>query len=1005
MRNFVRDKSCRLLFTSYRQRLVSVAVAAVAVTAILTVFLMHSRVTEAKRAERGSTPLQFTANGHVVKFEQNFVHIASRDHGLKVEFVGNERARITSQPSSQNQGDKGLSLGTVTYTNLWKGISLSYEATRTGVVKSTYYVGPQASVDSIKLRYNVAAEVDTNGNLVFHFPTGVMRESAPVAWQIKNDKRVPVSVNFRRLAEREVGLAVGAYDPSLPLVIDPTLQWNTFLGSDNNDFGLGIATDASGNVFVVGVSNASWGTPIRSFGVGPDAFLAKLDSNGTLLWNAFLGGSSGDEGDGVGVDASGNVYVTGFSAASWGSPINSFTGSEDAFVAKLDTNGALLWNTFLGSTGADRGNAIAVDGGNVYVGGWSDTTWGTPVNAFAGGRDAFAIKLTLNGGFVWSTFMGGPINDFGNAIAVDSDGNVLVGGESQATWGTPVQAYTARADGFAAKLNSSGQRQWNTFYGTSENDEVVYGIAVDLDGNAYITGLQNFVAKLNSSGVAQWNMPAGGLTGFAIAVDNTNNVFVAGHTATDAVTTKYNSQGVFQWQSFDGGSGMDVARGIAVRGNGNVYVAGSSNFSWGAPIRPFTTGAQTNDGFVYKLLDLPPPTLQFNSPTFSASEGPPPNGATARVASIVVTRAGDASTSAAVDFQTSDGTALQRTDYTTVSGTITFAPNETSKIFNIPLVDDGFVEDTETVNLTLSNPVGATLGATISATLSIDDDEESPATTSPLDDPAYFVRQHYFDFLNRTPDSGGFNFWVSKITSCGSNPSCIRAQRISVSNAFFFELEFQQTGAYVYRLYRAAYGNNQPFPNTRPDPNFPNEEKKLPSYQVFSRDRAKVIGGSNLAQKQLDLANLFVSRPEFSTKYPASLATADQFVDAVLANILTDLGVDLGFDRGALINLYGSGGRGAVMYRLADDNEQNPIHNRALIDAEYNRAFVATQYFGYLRRNPDIGGIIFWLGQVNSAPLRDLAKQNAMVCSFITSAEYQQRFSPVAPHSNAECPQ
>ena len=94
------------------------------------------------------------------------------------------------------------------------------------------------------------------------------------------------------------------------------------------------------------------------------------------------------------------------------------------------------------------------------------------------------------------------------------------------------------------------------------------------------------------------------------------------------------------------------------------------------------------------------------------------------------------------------------------------------------------------------------------------------------------------------------------------------------------------------------------------------------------------------------------------------------------------------------------------MYRLADDNTQtNPINNRPLIDAEYNRAFVTTQYFGYLRRNPDIAGIIFWLGQVNGAPLRDLAKQNAMVCSFITSAEYQFRFSPVAPHSNTECPQ
>ena len=92
------------------------------------------------------------------------------------------------------------------------------------------------------------------------------------------------------------------------------------------------------------------------------------------------------------------------------------------------------------------------------------------------------------------------------------------------------------------------------------------------------------------------------------------------------------------------------------------------------------------------------------------------------------------------------------------------------------------------------------------------------------------------------------------------------------------------------------------------------------------------------------------------------------------------------------------------MYRLADDNTQtNPINNRAFIDAEYNRAFVATQYFGYLRRNPDMAGFLFWLGQVNGAPLRDVAKQHAMVCSFTTSAEYQQRFSSVVSHTNAEC--
>jgi hypothetical protein len=164
-----------------------------------------------------------------------------------------------------------------------------------------------------------------------------------------------------------------------------------------------------------------------------------------------------------------------------------------------------------------------------------------------------------------------------------------------------------------------------------------------------------------------------------------------------------------------------------------------------------------------------------------------------------------------------------------------------------------------------------------------------------------------------------------------------------------------------------------------------------------------VVGGSSLAQSQLNLANAFVQRPEFVTKYPAGL-DGPTFVDAILATVNSDIGANLISQRSALIDLFNHGGRGEVIYRLADDNLQtNPIDNRLFIDAEYNRAFVATQYFGYLRRNPDVAGFLFWLNQVNSAALRDVAKQHAMVCSFITSTEYQQRFSSVVTHSNAEC--
>ncbi|HEX8096703.1 MAG TPA: FG-GAP-like repeat-containing protein, partial [Pyrinomonadaceae bacterium] len=328
--------------------------------------------------------------------------------------------------------------------------------------------------------------------------------------------------------------------------------------------------------------------------------------------------------------------------------------------------------------------------------------------------------------------------------------------------------------------------------------------------------------------------------------------------------------------------------------------------------------------------------VSFSAAGFTVNEG---DG----FATITVTRAGDTLTAAAVNFATSDGTASQSKNYTTSSGTLTFAPGETSKTFAVVITDNAYVEGNKTVNLALSSPSGATFGAPSTAVLTIVDNDTQPPTTNPVDDARAFVRQQYADFLNRAPDQGGLDYWSSQITQCGTDQACVRARRIAVSNAFFFELEYQQTGAYVFRLYRAAFGNTQPFPN--PDSANPQvsaadqaEARKIPSYAVFSQDRAKVVGGTSLAQSQLDLANQFAQRAEFLAKYPATL-TGAQFVDSLLANIKADIGVDLSSQRDALISLFNSGGRGAVLYRVADDNAQsNPVNNKAFIDAEYNRA-------------------------------------------------------------------
>jgi uncharacterized protein YjiK len=386
--------------------------------------------------------------------------------------------------------------------------------------------------------------------------------------------------------------------------------------------------------------------------------------------------------------------------------------------------------------------------------------------------------------------------------------------------------------------------------------------------------------------------------------------------------------------------------------------------------------------------------LSFSQATYDVQED-------YTVATLTVNRLGDTTGAVAVDYATSDGSAIQRTDYTSASGTLMFSPGDASKSLVVLINKDSYVENTRNLSVTLSNPTGgANLGTISLATINIIDTPVPPGGNM-IDDSTDFVQQHYHDFLSRVPDQKGLDYWIAQITQCGSDTTCINNRRIAVSDAFFFEQEYQQTGAFVFRMYRSAFGNTQPFPN--PDASDP-DHLKLPAYSVFAPDRARVVGGATLAQGQQDFANVFVQRTQFLSKYPATL-DGPGFVDSVLATIKNDLGADLTAQRGALITLFNSGGRGAVLYRLADDSTTNPIDNHALIDAEYNRMFVATQYFGYLRRDADMAGYSFWLGQVNSAPLREIEKQHALVCSFITSAEYQQRFGSVMTHSNGECPQ
>jgi hypothetical protein len=433
------------------------------------------------------------------------------------------------------------------------------------------------------------------------------------------------------LSAREVRFALGAYDPASPLFIDPTLTWNTFLGGTGLDQGYAIAVDGSGNVYVAGYSPITWGSPIRPYTSGNDAFVAKLDNSGGLIWNTFLGGGGADEGRGIAVDGSGNVYVAGLSDATWGSPVRLYASGNDAFAAKLDSSGGLTWNTFLGGDGSDSSWSIAVDGsGNVYVAGTSATTWGLPVRPYTSGSDAFAANLDSGGALIWNTFLGGSGGESGRGIAVDGSSNVYVAGISTATWGSPVRAYTpSTCDAFAAKLDSSGALTWNTFLGGSQYDNGL-SIAVDRISNVYVVGSSYatwgspvrpytsdedaYAAKLDSNGGLIWNTFFGGSgtdTGNDMAIDGGGNVYATGYSSAtwgspvrpyaaphDAYAAQLNSSGGLTWNTFLGGNGLDIGNAIAVDGNSNVYVVGDSNAAWGTPVRAYTSNY---DVFVAKL--------------------------------------------------------------------------------------------------------------------------------------------------------------------------------------------------------------------------------------------------------------------------------------------------------------------------------------------------------------------------------------------------------------------
>jgi hypothetical protein len=631
----------------------------------------------------GSIQYVGAAPGIRASFERDRIAFRVRGSAFQLQFLASSNQTQPEgedlQPTRVNYlaGDQpqrwSLDLPTyqkVVYHGLYPGIDAEFSFAG-GHMKSEFVVAPGSDPARIRFQYAGlgAPHINQQGDVTFEMEQGGFREEAPEVYQWKQGTKVRVPARFALSGEGVISFELGAFDQAVPLVIDPVVSYSSYVGGIGDSAATAIAADSNGNTYVTGWTdslNFPLVGPLQGKNAGSvDVFVLKLNGAGnTLLYATYIGGSGDDRGYGIAIDGAGEAYVTGTTTSSnfpTHTPIQAgLHGSRNAFALKLNAAGnGFIFSTYLGGSAEDNGNAIAVDSqGNAYLTGDTTSsnfpTLGAIQAANQGQQDAFVAELSGTGTLVYSTYLGGSGNDRGAAIAVDGSGNAYVtGGTLSSNFPTanPLQAANGGGqDCFIAKLAPGGTRLvYSTYLGGSGgalgSPESGSGIAVDGQGEAYITGSTSssnfptaspfqllsgggtesaFVAKLNPSGSALvYSTYLGGSVmdfGTSIAVDLSGDAYAAGYTASPdfplaapvqgALAGEYNAFIVelsatgqsLNFSTFYGGSGLDVANGIALDGAGNVDVAGqtqSSNF-------PIVGGVQSSmlgsiDAFVLKM--------------------------------------------------------------------------------------------------------------------------------------------------------------------------------------------------------------------------------------------------------------------------------------------------------------------------------------------------------------------------------------------------------------------
>jgi hypothetical protein len=464
---------------------------------------------------------------------------------------------------------------------LYSGIDVLYYGNQ-HQLEFDFVIRPGTDYKSIRIKFKNVNQLrtDSEGNLILGVHGGKVLLKKPIVYQLVDGKKHNVRGCYRLHAKDLVGFHVASYDSKIPLVIDPVLNYSTYLGGNFDDLGNGIAVDVFGSAYVVGATQSTnFPTTAGAFQESPssfrDAFVTKLSSEGTtVVYSTYLGGNADDFGSDVAVDGSGNAYVVGDTESiDFPTTVGAFQESpssfRDAFVTKLNADGStLVYSTYLGGDDIEFGKGLALDSsGNAYVtGATQSANFPTTTGAFQeirqSSRDAFVTKLNTDGSdLVYSTYLGGTNNqDLGTSIAVDSAGNAYVTGSTQSTTfpTTPDAFNTSRnsfQDAFVSKLNTDGSDLLYSTYLGGNADDVGNSIVVGSSGRAYIAGSTQSTDFPTTVGT------------FDRTSNSLNDVFV----------TKLETDGSdLVYSTYLGGNSDDFGYGIAVDSSGNAYVIGAT---------------------------------------------------------------------------------------------------------------------------------------------------------------------------------------------------------------------------------------------------------------------------------------------------------------------------------------------------------------------------------------------------------------------------------------------